>query len=99
MEWEVGPRSPPSRPATLLLDLADKQHGGERQTNANRNDQRIIGNDHSRLAVRANRTESHTDVQEQRALLLMIARGWTQMAEQARRIRWAMSLLEVRRQT
>jgi hypothetical protein len=45
------------------------------------------------------RAAQHTDAQEQRALLLMIARGWTQMAEQARRIRWAMGLLEVSKQT
>ena len=40
-----------------------------------------------------------TEARERRALLMMIAQAWTQMSEQARRIRWAMALLEIRKQS
>jgi hypothetical protein len=55
--------------------------------------------DYENYAAQYIRAAQHTDTQEQRALLLMIARAWTQMAEQAQRIRWAMSMLEVGKQS
>jgi hypothetical protein len=55
--------------------------------------------DYENYAAQYIRAAQHTDAQEQRALLLMIARAWTQMAEQAQRIRWAMSMLEVGKQS
>jgi hypothetical protein len=50
--------------------------------------------DYENYAAQYIQAAQHPSAHEQRALLLMIARAWTEMAEQARRIRWAMSLIE-----